>query len=661
MLSVIHPITKASNLYNQEVQRMAAKQTLGGYTGNILRVNLSSHSTSVESLDELILRRYLGGAGFVAYYLWKELKQGTDPLSPDNKLIFALGPVSGINLAGASRVCIGSKSPLTGGIAKSEVGEFWPTWLKRAGFDAIIVEGKAEKPVYLWINNDEIAIKDASHLWGKDTKVTQDTIRNDLGNEKVRVAMIGPGGENQVLYACIMCGLFDAAGRGGLGAVMGSKNLKAVAVFGSKPPTIAYPDKLKAIRDWWLANWKPSVKAAFADYGTGINMKVFETIGNLPIRNFRDGLFPSVHKITPQAIAETYRIGMDACYACPVRCKKVVKIEQPYQVDPAFGGPEYETLAALGSNCGIDDLAAICMGNQLCAEYGIDTISTGGTLAFAMECFEKGLLTIKDTDGIDLRFGNAEAMLKVIALISERRGIGELLSLGSRKVAEKIGQGSEKFAIHVKGLECGFHDPRLKAALGFGFMVNPHGGDHVDPPQDLNYVSEPQIKDLKPMGILEPMPSDEMSPRKIALFRALHQKHIYIDSLVMCMIPCLPFSHQHLSDIVSAVTGWNSGVAEQMQVAERILTTSRLFNYRDGLSSKEDWLPQRFFESKTDGPLAEPDKGLDPERYRQALRYYYALMGWDPSTGVPLPEKIEELDIRISHCELKQEIPNNNG
>ena len=236
-------------------------------------------------------------------------------------------------------------------------------------------------------------------------------------------------------------------------------------------------------------------------------------------------------------------------------------------------------------------------------------------------------------------------MLKVISLIAERSGIGELLSLGSRRVAERIGHGAEQLAMHVKGLELGFHEPRVKAALGLGFMVNPNGGDHVTPPQDTMFVSEPQIKDLKPMGILEPFPADEMSPRKVAFFKTMHQKHIYIDSLVLCFIAALPFSHQYLSNIVSAVTGWDTDVTEQMQVAERILTTSRLFNYRERFSIKDDWLPQRFFEPKTDGPLSGPDKGLNPEEYKQALRYYYALMGWHPSTGAPLPEKVEELGI----------------
>ena len=624
---------------------MATKKTLGGYTGNILRVNLSNNTTSVETLDELTLRRYLGGAGLVTYYLWKELKQGVDPLSPDNKLIFALGPVSGINLAGAARACIGAKSPLTGGLAKAEVGEFWPTWLKRAGFDVIIVEGKAEKPVYLWIDNDQVTTKDAGHLWGKNTQQTQNAIRNELGDEKIRVAMIGQAGENQVLYACIMCGLFDAAGRGGMGAVMGSKNLKAIAVRGNKAPTIANPEKLKEIKQWWLDNWQASIKASFADYGTGSAMKVFESIGNLPVRNFRDGVFPGVAKIDPQAIAATVRVKMDACWGCPVRCKKIVKINEPYQVDPAFGGPEYETLAAIGSNCGIDDLPAVCMGNQLCEEYGLDTISAGASISFAMECFENGLLTTKDTDGIDLRFGNAEAMVKLIPMIAKRQGIGELLSQGAHKAAQKIGQGSEQYAMHVKGLELGFHEPRVKASLGLGFMINPHGGDHVDNMQDTTLVAEGQIKPLKQLGILEPLPADEMSPRKVAMFKAMHQKAILLDSMSLCVIACIPFSHQHLADLVGAVTGWDTSVAEQMQVAERILTTARLFNLREGFSAEDDQLPQRFFQPKTDGPLSEKGKGLDPKKYGQAKRYYYTLMGWDPDTGVPLPEKVEELRI----------------
>ena len=371
----------------------------GGYNGKILRVNLLNNSIATEEIREPFCRKYLGGAGFVAYFLLKELPRGVDPLGPDNKLVFATGPLTGIKLSGCARHCVGAKSPLTNTIAKAEAGEFWGSELKSAGFDAVIIEGKADKPVYLSINDGQATINDAAHLWGKNTKETQETIRTELNDKHVRVAMIGPGGEKLVRYACIMHGLYDAAGRGGLGAVMGSKNLKAIAVRGHRPPQIAKPEYVKELRDWLIANIG-KVKL-FQELGSGAYMGPYEASGNLPVRNFRDGLFPNVTAIEGKTIKDTIRIGMDGCFGCLVRCKKVVKIDDPYPVDPAYGGPEYETLAALGSNCGIDNLKAICKGNELCNAYSLDTISTGGSIAFAMECFEKGLLTLQDTGGLE--------------------------------------------------------------------------------------------------------------------------------------------------------------------------------------------------------------------------------------------------------------------
>jgi len=403
-----------------------AKKGPGGYNGKILRVNLSDSSIRAETTDEQWCRKYIGGAGFVAYFLWKELKPGVDALGPDNKLIFALGPVSGLQLPGSARNCVGAKSPLTGGFAKSEAGGFWGAELKRAGYDAIIVEGKAEKPVYLWVHDGEASIKDATSIWGKNTKDTLEAIRAELDDSRIRAVLIGPAGENKVRYACLMNDLHDAAGRGGLGAVAGSKNLKAIAVRGHKAPQLANPEGIKELRHWVLN--RISGPLPLSQYGTGwLEMEMFEATGNLPVRNFRDGIFPGVKQIHGGVIKDTIRVGMEGCFACPVRCKKVVQFEEPYPVDPAYGGPEYETLASLGPNCGIDNLKAIAKGNELCGAYSLDTISTGSTIAFAMECFEKGLLSAKDTGGIELRFGNDEAMLKVIDLIARRQGIGDLL------------------------------------------------------------------------------------------------------------------------------------------------------------------------------------------------------------------------------------------
>jgi aldehyde:ferredoxin oxidoreductase len=613
-----------------------------GYNGKILRVNLSQGTTSTEALDELFCRKYLGGAGFITHFLLKELPPGVDPLGPENKLIFALGPVTGVPLSGSGRHCVGAKSPLTGGYTKSEIGGFWGAELKHAGYDAIIVEGKAEKPVYLWIQDGEVIIRDANHLRGMKTKETEQTIRTELGDNLIRVAVIGAGGENLVRFACIINDLKDATGRGGVGAVMGSKNLKAIAVRGHNRPQVADPERLKEFSHWLLAN--KSLWASFHEFGTGSPslMEGGEATGNLPVRNFLDGEFPEISKITGGAIKDTIRIKMESCYACAVRCKKVVKVEEPYSVDPDYGGPEYETLAALGSNCCISDLKAISKGNELCNAYSLDTISTGVAISFAMECFENGLLTTTDTNGIELKFGNAEAMIELIELIARREGIGDLLAEGVARAAQKIGKGAAEFAMHVKGLEIPMHEPRVKAALGLGYMVNPHGADHCTNLHDTSYNESGAFFDrIKPLGILEPIPADDLGPRKVSLFRDVRLLSIALDSLGLCSF--VPYNPEQVANILAAITGWQTSVVELLRVAERTLTMARLFNIREGFSAADDKLPNRFFQPKRNGALST--KFYESKQLEKAKSYYYSIMGWDAKTGIPTTEKLQELGI----------------
>jgi aldehyde:ferredoxin oxidoreductase len=618
------------------------EQLPGGYNGKLLRVDLNRQEFSTEPLEETFCRKYIGGTGFIIYYLLKEVKPEIDPLSPQNKLIFAAGPLTGISLGGAARHAVGAKSPLTGGIAKSEAGEWWGAQLKRSGFDALIVEGKAERPVYLWIRDGAVQIKEAGHLWGKMTKETQEAIRSEVGDENARMALIGPAAENLVSFACIMHGTHDAAGRGGLGAVMGSKNLKAVAVRGTNPPPVVNRDGVRRVSAWLKENM--DLVKGYRELGTGGAMELFEQAGNLPSHNFREGRFPAVGSISPTRIRETIRVGMEACFACPVRCKKVVEAQEPYPVDRAYGGPEYETIGAFGSCCGIDDLPAIARANALCNAYSLDTISTGVTIAFAMECFEKGLLSREDTGGIDLSFGNAEAMLQMIELIVRREGIGELLAEGSARAAERIGRGAERLAMQVKGLEIPMHEPRLSKGLGLGYMVNPHGADHMDNMMDIlmsGYGTKlaMNLDDALPLG-LEPTALEDGGPRKIAYFKAHHCKRIISDCLLLCHF--LPYSFSHIVHLVTAVTGWDTTVMEQIRVAERVLTLCRLFNLKAGLTAKDDKLPERFFQPTPDGALK--DKALNPEEMEAAKRYYYDLMGWDEN-GVPKAGKLEELGI----------------
>jgi aldehyde:ferredoxin oxidoreductase len=612
-----------------------------GYSYKLLRINLSTREMKEEQLDSESCRKYLGGAGIIAKILLSELPESTDPLTAENKLIFATGPITGIALAGSGRHAVGSLSPLTGGIAKSEVGEYWGRNLRCAGFEAIIIEGKSEKPVYIWIDNDKVQIKNADHLWGKSTKETQAVIRSELLAPKARIAMIGKGGENLIRFACIMHGLFDAAGRGGLGAVMGSKKLKAIAVRGNSIK-IANSEGIQSVSKWLKDN--KSMYSGLQQYGTSPGIRRWEEIGNLAIRNWSEEVFPNVDQITVQTIKDTIRVGMDGCYACPIRCKKRVKIVQPYEVDSDYGGPEYETIGALGTNCGVDNLAAIAKASELCNGYSLDTISTGGTIAFAMECYEKGIITKQDTGGIDLKFGNADAMLEMIHKISNREGFGNLLAEGSARAANAIANGAEKYAIHVKGQELPLHDPRVNRSAAVSYSIDPQGPDHNDCLLDIAfsaYASEPDvtIMDSKSLGYISSVPYWDIGPKKMRLLTFMRQKRILMDSMLICTF--LPYSINQLMELVKDVTGWNTTTSELLRIARRTMTVCQLINMRRGFSASDDMLPARFFQ-----PVNPNSKrpSLSFNEVEAAKRYYFSFMNWDDN-GVPKKEAIEELGI----------------
>lgn len=607
-----------------------------GYNGKILRVDLTRRKLTADEPDAKVYRTYLGGEGLIGYYLLQEQPAGVDPLGPDNRLIFAPGVVTGAPLPGSGRHGVGARSPLTGGIAASESGGFWGTELKRAGYDAIIVEGRADRPVYLWVHDGEAELRDAAHLWGKTTGETQELIRAELGDKAIRVAQIGPGGENQVLYACIINDLKDAAGRGGMGAVMGSKNLKAIAVRGHHGPEMADREKVSALSRWFVQDWEASGRP-FYELGTAAGLSSFSEIGNLPTFNFREGQFAGADKISGEAMRDTILIDREACYACPIRCKRVVRTEGRFKNDPRYGGPEYETLGALGSICGVDDLAAIAYANQLCNAYSLDTISAGMTIGFAMECFEAGLLGEADTGGIRLTFGNAEAMVQMIERIARREGIGDLLANGARRAAEAIGRGADQFAIHVKGLELPMHEPRIKFGMGLGYAVAPIGADHMQGLHDTGYVANPPTE----VGILDTLPADDLSAAKVRMLVYRQTFYGLINCLLICDF-CDRYGPPLIADVVQAVTGWKTSAWELMKAGERALNLARAFNVREGLGKQDDWLPERFFSPHF---TTEP-KGVavDREALRQAVASYYAMMGWD-AEGVPSEAKLQELGI----------------
>jgi aldehyde:ferredoxin oxidoreductase len=623
----------------------ATEQTWGGMTCRILRVDLTSGKIAVEERDEHYYRKWLGGSGLITQILLTEVPAGADALGPENKLVFALSPITGTPVYATGRNGVGAKSPLSGGIALCQSGEHWGAEFKKAGYDVLIVEGKADKPVYLNIKDGEVTIRDAGALWGLLTKETQAAIREELGDKRVRVAMIGPGGENLVSYACIMNGPFDAAGRGGLGAVMGSKNLKAVSVRGTGRPRVFDREAVKAFNTWltkdhWAHFWLQQV---LPEYGTGgPEMEGMEAIGHLPVHNWRGAPFSEgIKNLHGGALKERMGLAQEGCFGCPLRCKKRLQSGAPYFVDPEYGGPEYESMCGLGTNLEVDDPEAMVKANELCNAYSLDAISASTTIAFAMECFEKGLLTLEDTEGLELSFGNGPALVKCVELIGRREGIGDLLAEGSARAAVKIGRGAEAFSVEVKGVHPGMHEPRLNPAFALGFMVNPNGADHCANVHDDILAAEHGIKDFNILGFYDPVPVQDIGPRKVALFKVGHIREFLNDVLLTCHLAYVGITYDQPVEILKAVTGWNVGVAELIRTAERILTAARLFNIEQGLGARDDRLPPRYFTDKTEGPFVA---ALDPEKMDKAKRYYYTLMGWDEN-GVPTPEKVEELYI----------------
>ncbi len=621
---------------------MAEQKLHGGYNGKILRVNLSNGDISVEKPGDKFYRRYFGGTALIGYYLLKELKPGIDPLGPDNKLIFSAGVITGVSCGGCGRSAVGSKSPLTNGWGDSQGGGFWPTELKRAGWDAIIIEGKAEKPVYLWVNDDEVKIMDASHLWGKETLDAEIQIQTELGDKKVRVAQIGPAGEKLIRIANIVNDLTHFYGRNGHGAVMGSKNLKAIAVRGHKAVPVVDPGGVREMVKWLSDNYMALV-GRYHDYGTSGGLPSLQEAGILPTRNFREGQFEGWAELSGQRMSETILVGTDTCHACPVRCKREVELGPPDNVRREYGGPEYETIGALGSLCGISDLKAIAVANQICNAQGLDTISVGVTIAFAMECFENGLLTTEDTGGIQLNFGNTEAMMKMVQMIADKEGLGAILAEGTKRAAEKIGHGSAQYAMQVKGQELPMHEPRGKVGMGIGYALSPTGGDHMHNIHDVLFTTEGQgLMDIaNEWGIINPVPALELGPMKVRLFRYWVNWRHFQNSAIICMFP--PFRPHHIMKLINSVTGWNMSVFELMKVGERALALARAFNAREGYTAKDDVMPDRLYKAFTSGPLK--DKPIDKEAMHQALQTYYRMAGWDTEQAVPTAAKLQELDI----------------
>jgi aldehyde:ferredoxin oxidoreductase len=550
---------------------------------------------------------------------------------------------------------------LTGAIGDSQCGGFFPAELKFAGFDAIILKGKAQKPVYLWINEGNFELRDASHLWGKITGEAESLIREELADDKIEVLQVGPAGEKGVRFAGIFNMSNRANGRTGLGAVMGSKNLKAVAVRGKKRPVVADKSGLNKLARWGAANLDDSDIAGLAKYGTAETTGANQTSGTLPTYNYNSGVFDGWEPIDGTTMYDTVlrgaaenkqaRLGRDTCYACTVRCKRVVEItEGPYRVEPHYGGPEYETTSTFGNYCAIDDLPAICKANEICNQYGMDTISCGATISWAFEAFNEGKLTLEDTGGLDLTWGNAESMVALTEKIAKREGFGDILAEGSERAAKKIGRGTEAYLITFKGQEAPAHMPRVKRSLAVIYGTNPFGADHQshehDPAieEDFEYYTDR----MATLGFSEALETRSLSDEKIRFAAASQRMYSAMDSLNLCQFVYGPawqlYGPEDMVAMVRAVTGWEDVSFDELQlVGERRVNMMRAFNAREGFDRKNDILPEKLFKPLKGG-VSDGWK-LDRSEVEGAMDKYFEFCGWDLKTGNPTRAKLEKLDL----------------
>jgi len=621
----------------------------------ILRINLSNKTTREETVSEEDLRKHIGGRGLAAKILFEDLKSGIDPLGPENKLVFAVGVLEGSMAAGTSRYGVFAKSPLTGIWGEAHAAGSFGIELKNAGYVAIVIEGASPTPVYISVKDSQVRINDASELWGKTTGEAEDKIKAEIGEPKAIVASIGIAGENLVNYASVISERHRAAGRCGLGAVMGSKKLKAVAVRGTGKLQAANIEKLRKLTQTYMKNWKTRGRSDWIKdlpkNGTDNGLESLNEEGLLPTKNFKEGTFEYAEDITGETMTKTSLVGRQTCPGCPIGCMRKVAVKDgPYApVVPEYGGPEYETVGSFGSTCCVKDLKAIAKANMLCNMYGVDTISAGVSIGFAMECFERGIITTKDTGGIDLTWGNADAIVNLVEDIAHKRGFGATLALGTRRMAVKFAQGSEKFAAHVKGLEIPMHEPRGKKGIGLSYATSNRGACHLQTDHDPAF----EEKNFDPaIGITEKISRYATDRTKVDYVIKGENYYALYDSMVMCKFAGAGYKTSQLNQVIKAVTGWNVNADELMKTGERIFNLCRAFNVREGITRKDDRLPERIAEPATTGPTR--GQTLDATTLGLMLDNYYELRGWDKTTGIPTRSKLEELGLKYVADELKR-------
>jgi aldehyde:ferredoxin oxidoreductase len=610
---------------------------MNGYMGKILRVNLTTRECKEEPLKPKLARDYIGGTGLGDRIIYDEVPPRTDPLSPENKIVFTTGPVTATRFPSSARYQVCFKSPLTGILCDSSSGGYWGTDFKQSGYDALIIEGASPDPVYLWIHDEKVEIRDASHLWGQDAIRVQETIQAELGDQKIRVACIGPAGEKQVLLSCIINDEGRAPGRGGNGAILGSKKLKAIAVRGSKTFPLYDPDTYNNLckriaRDNATA---PAI-ANLREYGTAQVLDNFWSFGDVPVKNWKVGLWEEGCKsLGGKKMKDTILVPHLACYRCTIGCSRWVKIDEgPYQMEGP--GPEYETLGTLGTMCLVDNLNAVSFANDLCNRYGLDTISAGAAIAFAMEAYEKGLITRQETGGVDLKWGNEQAMIEMVHQIGKKEKVGSLLGQGVKRAAEKLGGDSWKYAVHVKGMESPMHDPRAFFSMGLTYAVGPRGACHLHGHSPLWEGGEDPLPEWGLKGAYPLF----VSEGKGKLVKLSQDYTAVVNSMVSCYFITFILKPSDLAAVLSAATGTKYTPQSLLKAGERIMALHRAYNNRCGIGRKDDVLAPRQLEPTQEGGNA----GKVPDM-EVMLKEFYKESGWTPG-GKPSRKTLESLGLK---------------
>lgn len=623
-----------------------------GYNGKILHVDLTKGAFEVEEPNEAFYRKYLGGSAMGMHYILRDMPKGADPLGPENVLTLFTGVTTGAAISGQSRLNANAKSPISGGIGDSQSGGFFPAELKFAGFDGIVIKGKAPKPVYLCIVDGKYELRDAAHLMGKISGEVDDIIHKEV-DPKAEILQHGIGAENGVLFSSLVSMSNRHNGRTGMGLVMASKNLKAVVVRGKGKPKLADSKALAALNKTGpkILPDNPDMPG-LANDGTATVVTFNNTIGCLPTRNYNEGQFEHFEAISGETMSATILKDRDTCYACVVRCKRVVEVKDgAYKVDPRYGGAEYETIGTFGSYCGVSDLKAINLANQICNEYAVDTIAAGATIAFAMECYEKGIITKEQTGGLELKFGNTDAMIQALYMMVKGEGeFGKTLGMGSERAAKKWGKGADECLITVKGAEAPAHMPQAKRSLALIYAVNPFGADHQSSEHDPYYeegVADLNLNRLKLLGLGEPQPGYSLTPEKVRFAYLTEAFYSMLDSAELCQFVYGPawtlYGPAETAEMIRAVTGWDITVEELLAVGERRLNLFRVFNAREGLGRKDDKLPKKFFK-QLQGTGPTTGFALTQEEVESALDHYYKLAGWT-NDGVPTKETLKKHDV----------------